>query len=171
MFNYTTHSGGSQWFDYHWHNITCAVNSVLNGLDLDTGLQNKTQPNEWARLPRKCWLELRIECLVLLRSHISCLHLQFDFPIPRLARFRRKIEESYNTYLWNPATTLYRGNTTTTLHQQDRNAFALLFNLTQTSSQQLRLVTLLKRNGANSDLLPQDFQTPSPLHLCCSLRR
>ncbi|KAI9683459.1 MAG: hypothetical protein M1822_005999 [Bathelium mastoideum] len=46
-----------------------------------------------------------------------------------------KLKDSFNTQLWDSAASLYRDNSTTSLHLQDGNALALLFSLTESPSQ------------------------------------
>ena len=45
------------------------------------------------------------------------------------------IKAAFNELLWDEEAGLYRDNDETTLHPQDGNAFSVLFNLTQNSSQ------------------------------------
>lgn len=45
------------------------------------------------------------------------------------------IKAAYNTILWDADAGLYRDNDSTTMHPQDGNSLAVLFNLTQSPDQ------------------------------------
>lgn len=55
-------------------------------------------------------------------------------------------KQRYNDLLWDAAAGLYRDNETTTLHPQDANSFAVLYNLTLNSSQVQNISEGLTKN-------------------------
>lgn len=71
------------------------------------------------------------------------------------------LKQRYNEVLWDDNAGLYRDNETTTLHPQDANSFALLYNLTLNSSQVQRISEGLTKNW--NDLGPVAPELPDTI--------
>ncbi|KAF4544889.1 Bacterial alpha-L-rhamnosidase [Lasiodiplodia theobromae] len=136
IFNYAIFTGDEAWLDEHWTNITRGVDYILAGLDNDIGLHNQSTRYDWGRQGaggyNSALNALDYHALTSLSSLATSLNRSTDLAAAWSAAASR-LQEAYNTHLWDDAAGLYRDNTTTTLHPQDGNALALLYNLPGTA--------------------------------------
>jgi len=145
MYDYAMYSGDHVWLATHWVNISRGVEFIIAGLDPETGLQNQTQPNDWGRQGSGGFnSELNA---ISYHALVSMASLSSDSAQAQswLAA-AEKLKESYNALLYDSAAGLYRDNTTTSLHPQDGNSIALLYNLTLSASQAETISAALLRN-------------------------
>ena len=162
IYNYAMYSGDQSWLDYHWPNITAGIDYILDNIHPNIGLQNQSQPNDWGRQGSGGFNSglNALSCYVLISfASLSSSTQQSQ----SWAASARQLKKSYNTHLWDTTSSLYRDNMTTTLHPQDGNALALLFNLTESSSQATLLSSALTRNWSPiGPLSPELPDTISP---------
>ncbi|KAF9261341.1 Six-hairpin glycosidase [Marasmius fiardii PR-910] len=146
---YVFYSGDMEWVGLHWENITRAVEFTINGIT-ELGLQNQTNLNDWAR-EGGGGLNSALNAVtygvhvLLLLSNLASLHGDFKNSDKWKAR-AEELKKAYNALLWDDESGLYRDNTTTTLHPQDANSFAVVFNLTISDDQNKRISKGLMRN-------------------------
>lgn len=145
MYDYVMYSADTEWRDKHWSNITRAVEHIVQRLDPETGLQNQEHENDWARQGtggfNSALNALDYQVLVSMAS-ISTDASQAASWMSAAARLKAQ----YNALLWDEQAGLYRDNLTATLHAQDGNSLALLYNLTQNSSQATAISKSLEGN-------------------------
>lgn len=160
MYDYTMYSGNQEWLDHHWNNITRGLEYILQRLDPDAGLQNQTQPNDWGRQGgggfNSALNALDYHVLVCFASITTS-----SYQSRRWLEAAAKLKSSYNALLWDSSANLYRDNTTTTLHPQDGNSLALLYNLTQSSVQAATVSQALTRNW--NDIGPVTPELPDTI--------
>ena len=160
--DYATHSGDEAWLSEHWVNITRAVQYILDRLDPTTGLQNQTETNDWGRVGMGGF-----------NSALNALDYQAIVSLAALSKNTSqasswtaaagKLKSSYNNALWDSGAGLYRDNTTTTLHPQDGNSLALLYNLTLNDTQAAAISAGLERNwNSIGPITPELPNTISP---------
>ena len=140
IYDYAMYSGDQAWLDNHWQNITRAVNYIVNGLDKTTGLQTIVNANDWGRRGTS-GVNAGLNALAY-HALVSMASLAKD--ATQAATWRTaagKLKASFNSLLWDSSANLYKDNTTTTLHSQDGNSLAILFNLTNS---QTRAVSVSK---------------------------
>ncbi|KAL0058593.1 hypothetical protein AAF712_014713 [Marasmius tenuissimus] len=144
---YAFYTGDMDWVDLHWDNITRAVEYVVRGIT-ETGLQNQTYPNDWAR-----------EGGGGLNSALNALSYGMLTRLSKLARLHgdathanswearaEGLKQTFNALLWDEDAGLYRDNTTTALHPQDGNSFAVVYNITTSDEQKRRISEGLTKN-------------------------
>lgn len=159
---YATYSGDESWLSGHWADITRAVQYILNRLDPITGLQNQTETNDWGRVGMGGFnsalnaLDYRaIICLAALSNNSS--------QASSWITAAENLKSSYNNALWDFRAGLYRDNSTTTLHPQDGNSLALLYNLTLNNAQAATISASLEKNWNHlGPVTPELHDTISP---------
>ncbi|KYG49407.1 glycoside hydrolase family 78 protein [Acidomyces richmondensis BFW] len=162
MYDYAMYSGDHTWLETHWANISRGVEFIVAGLDPETGLQNQSQPNDWGRQGSGGFnSELNA---ISYHALVSMASLSNDSAQAQswLAA-AEKLKTSYNALLYDSAAGLYRDNTTTSLHPQDGNSVALLYNLTLSRSQAENISAALLQNwNAIGPVTPELPDTISP---------
>jgi hypothetical protein len=145
MHDYVMYSADTEWRDKHWSNITRAVEHIVQRLDPEIGLQNQEHENDWARQGtggfNSALNALDYQVLVSMAS-ISTDASQAASWMSAAVRLKAQ----YNALLWDEQAGLYRDNLETTLHAQDGNSLALLYNLTQNSAQATAISKSLEGN-------------------------
>lgn len=145
MYEYFMYSGDQEWLNLHWSNITRGIEYTMKRLHSKTCLQNQTQPNDWGRQGgggyNSVLNALNYHMLVSMSS-LSTSTKQTE----RWAHAADCLKQGYNKNLWDEDAGLYRDNTTTSLHPQDGNSLALLYNLTVSKSQAEAISDGLLRN-------------------------
>ncbi|KAK0644817.1 hypothetical protein DIS24_g8507 [Lasiodiplodia hormozganensis] len=120
-----------------WPQIVRALEATYQYIDPATGLFNGTKPSDWGRDGvggTNAALNALYHHALTRAAHFSTLlsNSTNTTAAPRrwLATAAR-VKAAFNTHLWDATASLYRDNTTTTtsLHPQDGNAFAILFDL------------------------------------------
>ena len=162
MYNYAMFLGDHTWLDQHWENITRGVGFIVRNLDPKKGLQNQTQPNDWGRQGgggfNSALNALNYHVLTSLAS-LSNSSSQSAHWIAIAERLKR----GYNKILWDAEAGLYRDNATTSLHPQDGNALALLYNLPLLLSQAALISSSLTQNwNSIGPVTPELPDTISP---------
>ncbi|KAL0578767.1 hypothetical protein V5O48_003220 [Marasmius crinis-equi] len=144
---YAFYTGDMNWVALHWDNITRAVEFVIEGITED-GLQNQTNPNDWAREGGgglNSALNAITYGMLTRLSDLASLH--GDSTHARSWKSKaEEIKTAFNALLWDNEAGLYRDNTTTTLHPQDGNSLAVVYNLTASDVQKNRISEGLTRN-------------------------
>lgn len=178
IYNYAIWTSDLSWVETYWANITQGLDFILRGLNNTAGLHLQTRPNDWARqggggynsalnaldyhaLSSFASLALSLPSAHNTTNSSSTSTLQTQASTYSSAAARLKT--AYNTLLWDTSASLYRDNSTTTLHPQDGNALALLYNLTTSPSQASSLSTALTTfHGPIGPLTPELPDTISP---------
>lgn len=148
IYQYAIFTADESWVKRHWYNITNAVGYILSGISGDIGLHKQVGANDWGRQGTGGF-----------NSALNALDYHALVSIASLAKSLNKldkaqawsfaaegIKEAFNKHLWDPDASLYNDNTTTSLHPQDGNAMALLFNLTRDTKQAKALSKALTTN-------------------------
>ncbi|TFK45478.1 glycoside hydrolase family 78 protein [Heliocybe sulcata] len=162
--NYFLYTGDLDLIQTVWTNYTKAVAFLSSHID-DTGLLNVTEEysNDWARVGgtghNSAANALMYQALPISKTYITAANLagymnDSDLQATYAAN-ASAVKAAYNTLLWDDAAGMFRDNDTTTLHPQDGNSLAVLYNVTNSPSQ----------NQAISDGLTQlwsDIGTLSP---------
>lgn len=159
---YATYSGDEAWLSEHWANITKAVQYILDRLDPTTGLQNQTETNDWGRVGMGGFNSAlnaldyhAIVSLAALSNNVS----QASY----WTTAAENLKSCFNNALWDSGAGLYRDNTTTTLHPQDGNSLALLYNLTLKDTQDATISAGLEKNwNSIGPVTPELADTISP---------
>ena len=177
MYNYAIWTSNEEWVGQHWTNITHGLDFILRGLNNSVGLHLQTRPNDWARqggggynsalnaLDYHALSSFASLASSLARktSHTTHLNFSLDAQATTWSTAATRLKTAYNTYLWDPSSNLYTDNTTTTLHPQDGNSLALLYNLTTTSPHAAALSkSLTTFHGPIGPLTPELPDTISP---------
>ncbi|KAK4542029.1 hypothetical protein LTR36_007229 [Oleoguttula mirabilis] len=162
MYDYAMFSGDQAWLNRHWANISGGVDFTVRNLDSAIGLQNQTQTNDWGR-QGSGGFNLALNALdyhaLLLMASLTNSSAQSHAWLSAAERLKR----SYNDLLWDACAGLYRDNGTTSLHPQDGNAMAVLYNLTANGSQVSSISEKLTHNwNAIGPLTPELPDTISP---------
>ena len=162
MHNYAIFSSGQAWLDEHWDNITRGVEFTIEHLDSKTGLQNQTQPNDWGRQGSGGFnsaLNTLIYHVLVSFAALANNATQAQAWVSS----SEHLKQCFNAILWDEIAGLYRDNDTTTLHPQDGNALALMYNLTMNSSQLSAISCGLSRNwNSIGPVTPELPDTISP---------
>ncbi|KAF1977409.1 alpha-L-rhamnosidase [Bimuria novae-zelandiae CBS 107.79] len=141
MHNYAIFTGDSDWLSLHWANITRGIEFITNALDSSYGLHNQTATNDWARQGGGGYNSALNALDYHALSSLATLAKSWSKEASILANAAKwataaaKLKRSYNDLLWNPETSLFNDNQTTTLAPQDGNSLALLYGLTETPAQ------------------------------------
>ncbi|KAI0075162.1 glycoside hydrolase family 78 protein [Panus rudis PR-1116 ss-1] len=158
-YNYYLYTGDTVWVQSIWANYTKGVKFLLNKID-STGLVNVTGTADWGRVGGGGHGSVANALLyrVLLTGATMASDLNhFDLAETWSAN-AMQLKTRYNEVLWLPEVGMYRDNDTTTLTPQDGNSLALLYNLTNSSSQASSISGGLTKNwneiGAIAPELP-----------------
>ena len=162
MHDYAVSSGDQIWLQMHWTDISRGVQYIIHSLDPITKLQHQTQLNDWGRQGtggcNSALNALNYRALTLIASLA-----QDSILTPAWSTAAKELKQAYNSILWDSAAGLYRDNETTSLHPQDGNAMALLFNLTMSASQASAISEGLTRNWNDiGPVTPELQDTISP---------
>lgn len=157
--NYFLYSGDIEWLETIWPNYTKAV-AFLEGKVDSSGLMNVTGLRDWARLGGGGHNSEGNALLykVLTTAADLANYVNDTFLSSAWATNATNLKVKFNEAFWVESAGLYRDNVTTTLHPQDANSFAVLFNLTTSKEQSARVSAGLENNwndlGAVAPELP-----------------
>lgn len=141
MHNYAIFTGDSAWLSLHWANVTRGIEFITNALDDLNGLHTQTAPNDWARQGgggyNSALNALDHHALVSMATLAQSWSNDTKILADAAKWFTdaQKLKTSYNSLLWNPESSLFNDNQTTSLAPQDGNSLALLYNLTDSPAQ------------------------------------
>ncbi|KAL1638186.1 hypothetical protein SLS58_008926 [Diplodia intermedia] len=165
--NYAVYTGDAAWVAARWANITRGVGYILAGLAA-TGLHNQTTRYDWGRQGAGGYNgalnALDYRALTSLSALASALDLDDDAADDTAATWAAaaaRLKAAYNAHLWDASASLYRDNTTTSLHPQDGNALALLHGLPLTTTHSASLSSALAQRWAASPIGPSPPELPS----------
>ncbi|KXN90379.1 hypothetical protein AN958_04248 [Leucoagaricus sp. SymC.cos] len=162
--NYHLYSGDTEWVREIWSNFTKAV-AFLEGKVDKTGLIDITGLRDWARLGGGGYNSegnaLLYQVLVTaadLATQLNQTQLATSWSTNATA-----LKGRFNQAFWDEAAGLYKDNLTTTLHPQDANSFAVVFNLTDSDDKKQRVSEGLQKNwNALGPVPPELPDTISP---------
>lgn len=148
IFNYAIFTGDEAWVRLHWDNITRGIDYVLVDLDSAVGPHNQSTRYDWGRQGAGGYNSALNALDYHALSTLSSLAASFEKVdlAAKWAAAAARIKTAYNAYLWDSDASLYTDNTTTSLHPQDGNTLALLFNLTNDANQSAALSAALTAN-------------------------
>lgn len=143
IYNYAIYTADDNWLNTKWDNITRGVDFIMTALANNSyGLQNQTATNDWARQGgggyNSALNALDYHAITSVASLPAAIWPKNSTRTKQAATWVKaaaKLKASYNKLLWDSSAGLYRDNQTTNLHPQDGNAIALLYGLTESSSQ------------------------------------
>lgn len=162
IYDYALYSGDREWVETHWENITRGVEYIVERLDPETGLQEQVHENDWARgntggfnsalNALDYYALLSLASLSLDESQASSWSEAAD-----------RLKTQFNALLWDEDAGLYRDNPDSDIYPQDGNSLALLYGLTETSSQRAAISEGLERNWNEiGPVTPELADTISP---------
>ncbi|KAI0075157.1 Six-hairpin glycosidase [Panus rudis PR-1116 ss-1] len=158
-YNYYLYSGDVDWLQRTWANYTKAV-AFLEGKVDSTGLMDVTGLRDWARLGGGGHNSEGNALLykVLVNSAELATYLNVSDLAESWSKNATALKTRFNEFFWFPEAGMYRDNDTTALCPQDANAMAILFNVTNSSSQAASISEGLTKNwnelGAVAPELP-----------------
>ncbi|KAF2636855.1 bacterial alpha-L-rhamnosidase domain-containing protein [Massarina eburnea CBS 473.64] len=150
IFNFALFVGDEAWVGTHWANITRGVEFILNGID-ESGLHEQIATNDWARQGGGGYNSALNALDYHALSSIADLGRTYTNDVTvhaqaaEWAAAAETLKAEYNKILWDPQQNMYRDNQSTSLHPQDGNALALLYNLTLSPVQSSLLSVSLTR--------------------------
>ncbi|KAJ3570977.1 hypothetical protein NP233_g4058 [Leucocoprinus birnbaumii] len=153
-YNVWLYTGDLDFVQTVWANYTKAIAFLQNQVD-ETGLMNVPQSfaNDWGREGgqghNSAANVLLYRALVVLSELAS--ELGDTDSAASFAANASSLKEAINNILWDDQVELYRDNDLSTLHPQDGNAMAVVFNVTETQGQN-EASTLLEGFTANGSL-------------------
>ncbi|KAL0948873.1 hypothetical protein HGRIS_008991 [Hohenbuehelia grisea] len=121
-----------------WANYTKALNFLQSHVD-ETGLVNVPTEfqNDWGRdggAGHNSAMNALLYRTLITGSDLAT-HLNLPKLASQLSANATAVKAAFNKLLWDDAAGMFRDNETTTLHPQDGNSLAVLFNLTQSDEQ------------------------------------
>ncbi|KAJ3575186.1 hypothetical protein NP233_g1257 [Leucocoprinus birnbaumii] len=162
--NYHLFSGDTEWVREIWSNFTKAVGFLEGKVD-STGLIKITGLRDWARLGGGGYNAEGNALLYQVLVTAADLAAQLNNTQQALAWSANAttLKGRFNEAFWDDAAGLYKDNLTTTLHPQDANSFAVLFNLTDSEDKKPRISEGLQNNwNALGPVPPELPDTISP---------
>ncbi|KDR78125.1 hypothetical protein GALMADRAFT_94657 [Galerina marginata CBS 339.88] len=162
--NYYLYSGDIAWVQTIWANYTKAV-AFLEGKVDSTGLMNVTGLRDWARQGGGGHNAEGNAILykVLLTATDLAKAMNQNTLATAWAKNATALKQTFNNAFWLESAGMYRDNQTTTLCPQDANSFAVLYNLTTSTSQAKRVSDGLQKNwNAIGPVAPELPDTISP---------
>ncbi|KAF5353466.1 hypothetical protein D9756_007933 [Leucocoprinus leucothites] len=162
--NYHLFSGDIEWVRGIWSNFTKAVGFLEGKVD-NTGLIKITGLRDWARLGGGGY---NAEGNALLyQVLVTAADLAAQLNETQLAKAwstnATALKGRFNAAFWDDSVGLYKDNLTTTLHPQDANSFAVVFNLTDSEDKKQRISEGLQDNwNAIGPVPPELPDTISP---------
>ncbi|KAH7107537.1 alpha-L-rhamnosidase [Auriculariales sp. MPI-PUGE-AT-0066] len=160
---YALFSGNETWLDWHWRNMTRAVEYIIENIG-DDGLQIQNWPNDWARQGGGGTNSALNAITYGALKRFSNLAATRDSGLAKLWDEKAELlKAAFHNILWDAPSGLYRDNASTPLHPQDGNSLAVYFNLT-TSLQQRKAISqsLLQNWNAIGPVTPELPDTISP---------
>ncbi|KAK0492830.1 Six-hairpin glycosidase [Armillaria luteobubalina] len=160
--NYYLYSGDHDWLSTVWTNYTRAV-AFLEGKVDSTGLMDVTGLRDWARLGGGGYNAEGNAILykVLLTASDLADYMGDESLSKAWGANSTALKVKYNEAFWVESAGMYRDNLTTTLHPQDANSFAVLYNLTLSDDQKVSVSEGLEKNW--NDLGPVAPELPDTI--------
>ncbi|KAH7903102.1 Six-hairpin glycosidase-like protein [Hygrophoropsis aurantiaca] len=142
LYNYYLYSGDLDTVQTVWTNYTKAVAFLESQMDT-SGLMNVTEAwsNDWGREGGTG--HNSAANALLYQTLITAAELATATGNTALAQAYSSnattVKASYNKLLWDSTAGMYRDNETTTMHPEDGNSLAVVYNLTQTPEQNTQI--------------------------------
>jgi len=145
VYDYYQWTGDLDWVATHWDAWKLAMRWSLGNID-DSGLMNVTSSADWLRFGMGAYnVEANSILYHSLAAGISLATAMNDNSvISDYESNRTTIKAAINNLLWNEADGLYNDNTTTTLHPQDGNVWAIMAGVPENNTQIERILSGLK---------------------------
>ncbi|KIJ42129.1 glycoside hydrolase family 78 protein [Sphaerobolus stellatus SS14] len=137
---YWLYSGDLDWVQTVWANYSQAVGYLAGRVD-ESGLLDVLGTNDWGRVgatghnaPANALYNRVLNTATELANALN------ETSVAAIWAQNATIhKQHFNDLLWDDAAGLYRDNETTTLHPEDGNSFAILYNLTLNDTQAQRI--------------------------------
>ncbi|KAF2208087.1 glycoside hydrolase family 78 protein [Cercospora zeae-maydis SCOH1-5] len=163
--DYYLYSGEVEYARNKWPDYKRAINWSLSNID-STGLMNVTSPNDWLRfgmgghnIEANAILYYTLQQTILLGEALN----EDPALLSNWSSTAATIKTAANELLWNEELGLFVDNETTTLAPQDGNSWAVVSNLTLSSSQTQRISnSLSSRWGQYGAPAPEATDAISP---------
>jgi hypothetical protein len=142
---YYKYSGDLEYLTSKWNNFKKGLSWSLSYID-STGLMNVTSGADWLRVGMGGHnIEANAILYYTLTEGIALAAILNDTASVNLwSSTASSIKSAVNSLLWNPTTSLFTDNETTTLSPQDGNAWAIKANLTLSANQTSAISSALK---------------------------
>ncbi|KAA1466954.1 glycoside hydrolase family 78 protein [Dentipellis sp. KUC8613] len=161
-YNYYIYSGDDAWLQNVWTNYTKAVSFIENKTG-DSGLLDVTGLRDWGRQggggysagANALYYKLLLTAAEL-AGYMNEASLHKGWALNATTQ-----KAAFNQAFWDSEAGMFRDNATTSLHPQDGNSLALLYNLTTTPVQAASVSAGLQKNwndiGAIAPELPDNI--------------
>ncbi|KIJ59431.1 glycoside hydrolase family 78 protein [Hydnomerulius pinastri MD-312] len=142
LYNYYLYSGDLSTVEYLWSNYTKAVAFLESQVDT-SGLMYVAEQwsNDWGReggtghnSAANALLYQTLITAAELASAVGDANLATAYSTNATS-----VKAAFNKLLWDATAGMYRDNETTTMHPEDANSYAVLYNLTQTPQQNTQI--------------------------------
>jgi hypothetical protein len=158
------YEGDLEWISSKWEQWKFGMNYSLSTVD-GTGLMNVSSSADWLRfgmgghnIEANAILYHTLNYGVMLAESLNDSSVMATY-----TDYLTNIKAAANDLLWDSDAGLYRDNETTTLHPQDGNSWAILSNLTDSSSKATSISSaLISRWGLYGAPAPEAGTTVSP---------
>ncbi|KAH7099674.1 Six-hairpin glycosidase [Auriculariales sp. MPI-PUGE-AT-0066] len=172
---YVLFSGDSDWMQANWERYKFAAGFLTRKIVAETGLMDVTGRPDWALLDRggqnpkatRCCTRSDISPHLITAVLINGAELaDLVEDVDTAASYRTQaasLKDAYNRILWDDGAGLYRDNAASSMYPQDGNALAILYNLTTSHEQALRVSEGLTKNWNDiGPVTPEVADTISP---------
>ncbi|KAG7443761.1 Six-hairpin glycosidase [Guyanagaster necrorhizus] len=166
--NYYLYSGDDDWLSTIWTNYTRAIAFVEGKVD-STGLMDVTGLRDWGRLGGGGYnaegnaILYKASSIVLLTASDLANYMGDESLSAAWGANATALKAKFNEAFWVESAGMYRDNLTTTLHPQDANSFAVLYNLTLSDEQKVAVSQGLEKNWNDlGPVVPELPDTISP---------
>lgn len=166
IYDYYLYSGNRTYLSLNWERFKYGLNYSTSFIDA-SGMANVTSSADWLRFGMGGHnIEANAVLYHTLNLGTSLAAILDDTSAGAWSKYAAGIKEAANARLWDASANLYRDNDTmpfTDLHPQDGNAWAILSNLTTSSSQKVNIsAALASRWGKYGAPAPEAGATVSP---------
>ena len=149
-YNYVLYTGDLEFLSRNWNGYLRAMNYILGNVSpAPSGLLNVTGIRDWARLQQGFHNTEANTILyrTLLTGSSLATWMSDSKLVTNWTTQAEALKSAINAQLFDASYGAFKDNdTTTTLHPQDANSFAVLFNVTDSASKASNISSLLTQN-------------------------
>jgi len=142
VYDFYIWSGNKTWLEGKWDGWKLGMKYILGTVDPTVGLMNVTSSADWLRfflggfnIEANSILYHTLDRGIKLANFLDDDSVLSDYPSNRTA-----IKSAANALLWDETDGMFNDNTTTTLHPQDGNVWAVISGITDNSTQVERIL-------------------------------
>ncbi|KAF2114840.1 Six-hairpin glycosidase-like protein [Lophiotrema nucula] len=150
LMEYFLATGDHEWVEKYWPQVVLGINATFPFVNPATGLFNGTRTVDWGR-DGQGGENLGLNAIyyhTLMIAAMLAPHFQGDVDTTNWTSTAVRAKQSLNDLLWDEKAGLFKDNTTTAgaqVHPQDGNSFAVRYNLTLSSDQNVRIADALSQ--------------------------